>query len=89
MTANEVRLSKADVPTMRREQEARAVRIRKAVLIADIARQFCTIDHQLASETNPDPGLPILSMQLRHDLYLLCDIPCGCDEGTCPGLMTR
>lgn len=56
-------------------------------LIADLARQFCTIDHQLLNDRDPEPGLAIHSLALRHDLALLCGVPCECSDGSCGGLI--
>lgn len=56
----------------------------------DVAREFVAVDRELAGATGTRAAeLAIRSMQLRHDLLLLCEEPCDCDEGTCPGLMTR
>lgn len=59
-------------------------------VLEDVAREFVTVDHELMGADGPRATeLAIHSFSLRHDLTLLCDVPCDCDEGTCPGLITR
>lgn len=59
-------------------------------VLEDVAREFVAVDRELLGADGPRASeLVILSMSLRHDLTLLCGIPCDCDEGTCPGLLTR
>ena len=54
--------------------------------LLDAARRFIGADARLA-DPNPDPGDVIASLAARHDMNLLCGAPCGCDEGTCPGVI--
>lgn len=59
-------------------------------LLEDIAHEYLTVDRELLDADGPRAGeLAIHSLALRHDLNLLCDVRCDCDEGTCPGLITR
>lgn len=54
--------------------------------LLDAACRFIYANERLGSP-HPDPGDVIASMSARHDMNLLCGVPCGCDEGTCPGLI--
>jgi hypothetical protein len=61
-------------------------------LLEEVAREFVIVDRQLreAGACRDSGDIAIRSLGLRHDLTLLCDLPCEyCEEGTCPGLITR
>lgn len=55
--------------------------------LLDAARRFIAADEKLTGDPHPDPGDVIASLAARHDMNLLAAAPCGCDEGTCEGLI--
>ncbi len=55
--------------------------------LLDAARRFIHANERMDGDPNPDKGVVIASLSARHDMNLLCGVPCGCDEGTCPGLI--
>lgn len=55
--------------------------------LLDAARRFVYANERLDGDPHPDSGIVIASLAARHDMNLLCGSPCGCDEGTCPGLL--
>lgn len=61
--------------------------IEREEALLDAARRFVAANARLDGDPNPDPGTVIASLAARHDMQLLCGEPCGCDEGTCPGLL--
>jgi hypothetical protein len=59
-------------------------------LIAEAARQYLTLTDELNEATGARAGdLAIATMAAMHDLRLLAEFPCGCDDGTCDGLISR
>lgn len=58
--------------------------------LLELARAYVTVNDELVGATGPRAGeLAIASMATQHDLILVAGGPCDCDEGTCPGLITR
>lgn len=55
--------------------------------LLDAARRFVDADEKLKGDPHPDPGTVIASLAARHDMNLLAGAPCGCDAGTCQGLI--
>lgn len=56
--------------------------------MADAARRFVIADLELEeSLSRCDPGVVIAAMAAKHDLRLLAGLPCGCEEGSCEGLI--
>lgn len=53
--------------------------------LAEAARRFVTAEHEMSGDRTPDMGTVTACMAAHHDMYVLCGLPCGCDEGTCPG----
>jgi hypothetical protein len=58
-------------------------------MLEDVARNFVALQYELDQATGTRAGeLAIACLAARHDLQLLCEYPCGCDDGDCPGLLT-
>lgn len=57
-------------------------------LMAEAAHRFVIADLDLEeSLSRCDPGVVIAAMAAKHDMRLLAGIACGCDEGSCEGLI--
>lgn len=55
--------------------------------IAEAARRFVVLEHEMSGDYRPDLGTVTACLAAHHDLYVLVGLPCGCDEGTCPGVI--
>lgn len=59
-------------------------------LMLELAHDLVGINEQLAEATGARAGeLAIAGLATRHDLIVVVGGECDCDEGTCPGLITR
>ncbi len=57
-------------------------------LLAEAARRFFELQHELDGSTGERQGTLVLrALQARHDCQLLAGVPCGCDDDECPGLL--
>jgi len=57
--------------------------------IAAAASRYMTAEHEyeFADPNGRREAIVVKMLAAKHDLRLLMDLPCGCDEGSCEGLI--